>query len=166
METIFTPAQTLTEAIGWMLLHSLWIGVLLALLTAPLLKSIPSRKSVLRYRIAWGSLITFLLFGFCLLYIHWPEAGSTPAAKESAELIVFAERHSSETSALLQFLHTLKTALPQLVQYWSTGLVFFLLRFLWGFRQMQQYRHKGLRPVPEKWMERFLGYASEMGVTH
>ncbi len=166
METIFTPAQTLTEAIGWMLLHSLWIGVLLALLTAPLLKSIPSRKSVLRYRIAWGSLIAFLLLSCCLLYIHWPEAGSAPAAKESAELIVFAERHSSETSALLQFLHTLKTALPQLVQYWSTGLVFFLLRFLWGFRQMQQYKHKGLRPVPEKWMERFLGYASEMGVTH
>ena len=166
METIFTPAQTLTEAIGWMLLHSLWIGVLLALLTAPLLKSIPSRKSVLRYRIAWGSLIAFLLLSCCLLYIHWPEAGSAPAAKESAELIVFAERHSSETSALLQFLHTLKNALPQLVQYWSIGLAFFLLRFLWGFRQMQQYKHKGLRPVPEKWMERFLGYASEMGVTH
>ncbi len=166
METIFTPAQTFTEAIGWMLLHSLWIGVLLALLTAPLLKSIPSRKSVLRYRIAWSSLIAFLMLSCCLLYIHWPEAGSALSAKESAELTLFAERQISKTTIFLKLLHVLKNALPQLVQYWSIGLAFFLLRFLWGFRQMQQYRHKGLRPIPGIWLERFSGYASEMGVTH
>ena len=166
METIFTPAQTFTEAIGWMLLHSLWIGVLLALLTAPLLKSIPSRKSVLRYRIAWSSLIAFLMLSCYLLYIHWPEAGSALSAKESAELTLFAERQISKTTIFLKLLHVLKNALPQLVQYWSIGLAFFLLRFLWGFRQMQQYRHKGLRPIPGIWLERFSGYASEMGVTH
>ena len=166
METIFTPAQTFTEAIGWMLLHSLWIGVLLALLTAPLLKSIPSRKSVLRYRIAWSSLIAFLMLSCCLLYIHWPEAGSALSAKESAELTLFAERQISKTTIFLKLLHVLKNALPQLVQYWSIGLAFFLLRFLWGFRQMQQYRHKGLRPIPGIWLERFSGYASEMGITH
>ncbi len=163
MDTFFTPAQNITEAIGWMLLHSLWTGLVLALLTAFLLKSLSPHKAVLRYRLAWSSLIFFILANSCLLYLYWPEASPAQTSESGMSLMVFAER-PVQTNLLMQYFHTLKNALPRLVQFWGIGLIFFLLRFAWGFRQMQQYRHKGLLAIPEKWLERFDSYAAEMGV--
>ncbi len=168
MDFSFFLTQPWAEALGWMLLHSLWIGALLAAVGGLLLKTIPAKKSVVRYRTAWGTLVLFLLLNSWTFIAYWSKPTKDLAmiqkAEETQYTLLFVERPRQESLNLEPYIRKIESLLPILVRGWYIGLLFFALRFLLGFRQMQQYRRKGLVPIPNHWEQRFLEYAKEMGV--
>ncbi len=158
-------SEDYVQAFGWMLLHSLWIGLLIGLFAGSFLRWLPAQKAALRIRIAWIALALFLLFDALVLYLYRPLKPLLLKAEVIAGgqfPVLFAERQ--EPYRAIFSLDRLEALLPQLVWLWSVGLLFFLLRFVIGFLQMQQYKRRGLLPVPKIWEERFLQYAREMGV--
>ncbi len=167
MDILFHPSQGEMYALGWMLLHSFWIGALIATVTALLLKAVSVKKAVLRYRIAWGALGLFLLVNSWTFWAYWPEATNSQVIEQVANnkniVLTFTER-PNQLKTIERYIAQIEAFLPQLVYGWSIGLLFFLLRFLVGFRQMQQCRRKGLLPIPDSWQQRFLELAKEMGV--
>ncbi|NHE56900.1 M56 family metallopeptidase [Cyclobacterium plantarum] len=143
--------SNLPEVLGWALLHSLWQFLLLAGLYALILRipifSIPRY----RYLAGFSGLILMLL---CFLSTVWyeylqlvavsamPSAVPTYLALPSGS----AGKQPELTTLAVDFF---QKAIPYLVNVWFIGVVFYMLRLLGNFVNLQQIKRRSSADLPE-----------------
>lgn len=137
MNSLFTliPVRW-TEAIGWTLIHSLWQGLLIGLLTWLVLRSLNHFSARIRYRVAFAALLllpVLAVITFTRVY--------EPAAATADQQLVYMNTFSfnaaaPEAPAAFNWL----SLLPWVVTAWLFGAAFFMLRFAGGFLFVQRLR--------------------------
>src|SRR5207253_1411723 len=166
-------SMTMTQALGWALVHSLWQCALAAAGLAALLAVLPPRAARARYALAVATLaLTLALPIGTLVRLHdaSPEttAGSpitaapapasrAPAASpEPMPLSPQATHRYGSAAPAIAVLRLvppirarLELLLPWIVVLWLTGVVALSLRLASGWLAARRLRALGIRPAPE-----------------
>jgi beta-lactamase regulating signal transducer with metallopeptidase domain len=164
------------HAIYWMLIHSLWQGVLAAVLAGAIITGTRKQPAMLRYRLLAADLLLFLLAaGFTFCY----EIGQGPGANERAGVIrnwrspeiptlagvsvdgvnatgrlsVYAERISDYLNA-----HA-----AVVVAIWLSCLFVQLVRLMGGIYGLHRIRSGGIKPG-KHWKEELVVLAGRLGI--
>ncbi|MDN5203506.1 M56 family metallopeptidase [Fulvivirgaceae bacterium BMA10] len=151
-------STTLVESFGWTLLHSLWQGILIAVLLYITVNIFKKGTAALKYNLSIGALALFLLTTlttFVIQYknqqpllLHPLEISSVDEIVEIAPLeedVFYAE---NDQVPWLDFAVDLfQNNLPALVIAWSIGVGFLTLRLLGGFYYTHRLRTMELSPV-------------------
>src|SRR5436190_9418936 len=165
--------MTVTQALGWALVHSLWQCALAAAGLAALLAVLPPRAARARYALAVATLaLTLALPIGTLVKVHGasPEttAGSpitaapAPASRapapapEPMPLSPHATHRYGSAAPAIAVLRLvppirarLELLLPWIVVLWLTGVVALSLRLASGWLAARRLRALGIRPAPE-----------------
>jgi beta-lactamase regulating signal transducer with metallopeptidase domain len=175
----FLP-QSLTDALGWTLLHSLWQGTLIAFtlgVAMILLRRSSARTRSVVASVALVSTMVAASLTFIALYepIHVNEAAldaasaqiektmSTPttaAAPDASIKVARALRFAPLRLSHIQitpeaaWIERVQEYLPILVVVWLLGAICLALRFLGGMAYAQRMRHFRAHPASSAWQNR------------
>ena len=170
--------MTIVEGVGWVLLHFVWEGTVIALALAVLLALTREGQARLRYALSCGALTLMLVAalataGAVMRAARPPHPGPARARRRCAWCVAAGreglrvegrrQRHASRrprlpmsdaaadrTSALAP---AIERAMPWLVSGWLAGVLLLSLRLLGGWWSTRVLRVVGVSPVPE-WCER------------
>jgi bla regulator protein blaR1 len=161
------------EAIGWMVVHSIWqitlIGGIVALGLAW------SRKATARWRYHFLQVCMVLTVAWAA-YTFGNQLKPSAAFSEVEVVLVddvgqvlmprpAVAEVASTSPGLLTILKTwLSDHLTYLVWIWAVGVLIFALRFAGGWWYVHQLRHRGLAAAPQKWVKRLRHWATELGL--
>jgi beta-lactamase regulating signal transducer with metallopeptidase domain len=176
--------HSVIPSLGWVLIHFLWQGGVIALLLAVALRARDPRGAPLlgtassRYLTACLALLAMATCPLITLSLSLPapgDAGPPPLAEAPAlPRLLTAASHglllslgSSSASEANRLTATglVEGLLPPLVLAWLLGVLALSVRLLGGWVAVQRLRYWGTRPVPGETTERFLKLARRMGIT-
>ena len=170
--------MTVTQALGWELLHSLWQCALAAAALAALLAVLPARAARIRYALAAATLALTLALPMATLlrlqraspettgdgavvagFAPTPTSPTPAAAPELNPLSPQAARRYGPAAPAISAIMVLRLApriragleplLPWIVLLWLTGVVTLSLRLASGWLAARRLRALGTRPAPE-----------------
>src|SRR5207245_6550083 len=127
--------MSVTEALGWALLHSLWQEALAAATLASLLAIVPARAARIRYGLAAVTLVVMLALPLATgLRLHavaaWPVVPESPAAAVAAA----------------RLRTTIEPTLPWIVLVWFGGVVVLSVRLTSGWLVARRVGGAATRP--------------------
>jgi beta-lactamase regulating signal transducer with metallopeptidase domain len=175
------PAS-LTDALGWTLLHSLWQGTLIAF-TLGVVMIVLRRASARARSLAASIALLTTMSATCLTFIALYEPLSVDnAALEAASVQVEKASPSSENTVqtpvqkgfrALRFaplsisreamwLDRVQEYLPALVLIWLLGAICLALRFLGGMVYAQRMKHFRAHPASAEWQARVAELAERL----
>lgn len=158
-------APALLRAVGFALLHSLWQGLVLALVVAGLLRALRERAAVVRYRLAALALATLVGLGASTFAYYYQTAAPALAASTQLAPAVVAAAIAQAKATQLSPLRVIETAapgvvrgyleqqLPVLVAAWLLGLVVMTVRLALALRYVRRLRQHRVVAVPEAWQQ-------------
>lgn len=167
-------SEELTRAIGWTLFHSLWQGIVIAILLALVLLLTSAENARLRYNLSISAM--FLMF-FCSV-ITFTKVYNTTEKNDSAGInfVSSYQTISVESSEDVSFISsdtkfelakTFKSFfaknLPLIVTIWLAGFLIFSLRFTGGLIYAQRLRTTGINHLDEIWFLRLKSLSEEIG---
>ena len=133
-------AAIVVPALGTALLHFLWQGVLLGLLSVLALAVLRNARPQARYAVACAALSASLLLP--VLTMMWLLATPTGMPVESLPVVIGANAGTASANDLQDVLAMqATTSLPWIVMLWASGVATLLLRMaggLWWVRRLQQ----------------------------
>jgi len=147
MKTILNAfSSPLAELITQTLLHSIWQSAGILIILVVLLRMIPSRKSQVRYGVAYGSMLLILFLSIYTftqaLSLAKPELltvkSSTIPVSEIAMALSFTESPTTLKENLNQLVHAIA---PYMLIIWISGTLIFLLRLsgsLWYLSRIKK----------------------------
>ncbi len=164
--------DSFVTALGWTLLHSLWQGAVIALLTGLALVLLRKYPAAVRYLVTLTALCATLsvaIFTFLRYYPAPGRAGQLASAMAgSPEISVIATAEASETKYLTtvvaQFTGYFANHFPLLVTAWAVGVLVLLLRFAGGVALVQRLKSYQTGPAAGQWQEKADGMARRMGL--
>src|SRR5438876_9467122 len=168
-------AMTVTQALGWALLHSLWQCALAAAALAALLAVLPARAARIRYALAAATLALTLALPMATLlrlqraspettgdgavvagFAPTPTSPTPAAAPELNPLSPQTGRRYGPAAPAIMLLRLapriragLEPLLPWIVLLWLTGVVTLSLRLASGWLAARRLRALGTRPAPQ-----------------
>lgn len=181
--------QPVVARLGWMLLHSLWQGAVVAAVAVMVLRGLRRRSASARYAAACGAIVCMIV---------WPAAtlrsidGPTPRQQDKVADIETAATaslipHDSSTAVAIEeaalpptvssvpqpaalahqvtLAERLDPLLPWLVLGWSAGVVALSIRLGGGWLLVQRLKHVGTRPLGGPWSESCAGLARRLGIS-
>jgi beta-lactamase regulating signal transducer with metallopeptidase domain len=139
-------SQNLLETLGWTLLHSLWQGLVLAVLLLALLFLWRKKHPHARYMIALSGILGLFLCSlitFGWIYFSLPQQISTQIQTQNFAPI------SIQTTEIVTITHTwqafisekAKEMIPYLVNFWILGIALLSLKFLGNMWYLQRLKH-------------------------
>jgi len=160
-----SPLYNFFEVTGIALLHSLWQGVVFALLLWLLLRLVPQYHSSLRFVLAISCLLLMLTSIVFTFYVEWNTTTSFKPIVASSTLegeLVLPEESSftqpnapnfwEETLFKVQSIFYMLTQNAYWIALaWATGCLFFCLRLSFGLWQIKQLR-QNYAPFPKEWL--------------
>ena len=182
--------MTIVEAVGWVLLHFVWQGALIALALAIALAVTGERQAGLRYALSCGALTLMLAATLATAATVWtsgdasalpgPAAGATPSPAEltgvrggtagvpsaAAAGATFSSRFSpTPLAGGPDSRQLVSTAMPWLVAAWIGGVLLLSLRLLGGWWQTRALRAVDVAPVPDWCHARLSTLADRLCIT-
>jgi beta-lactamase regulating signal transducer with metallopeptidase domain/protocatechuate 3,4-dioxygenase beta subunit len=174
------------ERLGWVLVHFIWQGVLIGILTWFGLALLKKTSAQSRYLFLCGSLFICLLTP-CVTWslldrnthhtvgaVTVLEAGSFEPQLPSNSLIISATAVASTVSSVKASVFsfgsldraetTLKAAIPYFVILWSIGVIFLSLRILYGWLQLQHLCASGVPVRDRVWLDRLNALSEKLGI--
>jgi beta-lactamase regulating signal transducer with metallopeptidase domain len=161
-------SDTILKAICWTLLHSLWQGLLLALVAGAIMVMTKKASSALRYNLLCSLLLFFLATSGYTFYrqLHVSPTASLALNHTPTPSLAEAARNSAPQSTQ-NTAHTLQNGVDTLVQYFNAHasvvvviwFIVFMARFvkiMSGFVYAQRVRHYQTSPAPADWQERLI----------
>ena len=149
-------SDTVLYALGWTVIHSLWQGLLLAVLLSVLMMALEKRSAQLRYEVACGTMFTMLVMALSTFIIYLDQ---DPNMMEVTVALMGNTANSSVTiinskSSFLQSSFQTVIAffdknLIIIVNVWLVGFLFFAFRMAGGFIHLRQLRHQDNFSTPE-----------------
>jgi beta-lactamase regulating signal transducer with metallopeptidase domain len=158
--------DTILRALCWALLHSLWQGLIFAVVAGTIMVLTKRSSSTLRYNLLCIGLILFLAVSGYTFYLQLDSATSPALHSASQPVAAAAQTTPATTTPTTQVpAHTLHTTIDSLVQYFNTHaalvvliwFIVFLARFvrlLSGLVYAQRIRHYQTRLAPGEWQQR------------
>ena len=146
------------KALGMALTHSLWQGAVIAVILLIILQLLKSYSANIRY---WFSVMALaLLFGWTVstfLYYHeWSVPKTENAGTSGLVTDVLSQVLNYSTSSPLsgttfsgRFYAYFEEALPYVISLWTVGVLFFILRLVFGLAGLRQLRTRGILPLPD-----------------
>ena len=173
-------SSQLIEAVGWALLHSLWQGVILAVVLGLLLLFLRKFSSQTRYIIIalFMALFTATLpLNIIRQYKPALEVNTTVRTNNKAEVLpgkvfsppvrekVRVSENSTAISVQNRFSSYFERHLPLLVTLWLMGIFVLLLRYLGQLVFVQRLKHYGAVPFPDKWNDLICKLEKQLKIT-
>lgn len=165
MHSPFFLSDSVVQALGWTLVHTLWQGTAIALVLWFALPRLSSARQ--RYRVAYGALMGLALMAsvtFAWVYAPaQPQQSGTVVAlvgEAGAELIPVSPDLPEWIAGKLEGYH------PVIVAVWLSGFLFFLLRLAAGLHYVHRLRRRQTQAAPAVWQERLHELATRLGVSH
>jgi beta-lactamase regulating signal transducer with metallopeptidase domain len=170
-QLLYTPALTdrLIQALGWTLLHSLWQGLLVAIIAAAFLLTAKRSAAATRYNLVLATFILFTLSTITTLAWEWHASAAghisthhvTGISSKAAPLLSVYD-----FSGIQQFIYTCtayfsKNA-PLLVLVWFIFFVFRSVKLLNGLVYLQQARSRSLYAPPAIWESRLTALCKKL----
>jgi bla regulator protein blaR1 len=169
MESLQTE---LIRAIALTLFHSLWIGLIAAVLAALIIKSTPKSSAVLRYRLLNGVLLLFIVTMVLFFFLEWNEAGAPNPLNAVAVNDEVNTQGSmvqavvANGSTLQQDLgHWLETNALLIVTGWFICFLFQLARMVIGLVAVHRLRHIRVHSVKTYWNDTLNELCRQCGIT-
>lgn len=161
MTHLETWLQTpLAQAAGWTLFHSLWEGVVVAVILAAVLKTI--RSSGARYAAACIAMCAILVcFAGTLIALAPSHQG--PSALHSVMPLDWSNGVAFDDTPTAS-MRGIADVLPWLVPFWIAGVVLFYLRHLAGWAWTLRLRRSGVCCASDLWTERLKLLATRLGI--
>jgi len=178
--------MTIVELVGWVLLHFVWQGALIALALAALLALTREAQARLRYVFSCSALVLMLaatLATATLMRSTDVQAGAavapespplTPPAPDDGP----AERSAGHPARVISsatggadanrgsvLQPVVDRAIPWLVLAWLTGVLLLTFRLLGGWWRTRALRVVGISPVPESCVAQLSALSARMGIT-
>src|SRR2546426_1070459 len=146
--------MSVTEALGWALLHSLWQEALAAATLASLLAIVPARAARICYGLAAVTLVVMLALPLATgLRLHavaaWPVVPESPAAAVAAA----------------RLRTTIEPTLPWIVLVWFGGVLVLSLRLMSGWLVARRLGRTATHSVPEACREALARLAARLRVS-
>ncbi|QHS54337.1 hypothetical protein GWR56_01805 [Mucilaginibacter sp. 14171R-50] len=143
-------AQHFIRSFSWMLIHSLWQGLLLALLTMFLLMINGKASAAIRYRIVLSQTVLFLLACGLTLIMEWNDWQVEPIVPG------VSGGNSNLHMGFISFTQYFTENAPLVVLLWSLMFLFRTVRLINGLVYLQYARHRMVCSPDEDWNNRFL----------
>ncbi len=175
--------ETLVNAIGWTILHSIWQGAIVVIIATVVLSLFKNPSSKLRYNMYASALFVLLgcsLSTFCYLHqtaapaVDWVVPVEVQNEKNDiVELVFLDESIASETSkaetSVSAFFKDLSAMandyMAWVVALWMIGCLLFSIRFVGGFVYVQRLRRRDVYPVEAHWQKKLDAICKTIGVT-
>jgi len=135
---------SITYALGWTIIHSLWQASLIALLMSVLHRFSHSKKATYRYTISVWSMVTVFVASVATFILYY----STPSG--AAELLVNNQIAPLELAAVTEtstfgglqefFIRNIET----INLIWGIGVIVFLVRFIFSYLYTKYLKHTAL----------------------
>lgn len=169
--------DNILRAVCWTLLHSLWQGLIVAVIAGIIMVLTRRSSSSLRYNLLCGLLFLFLAVSGYTFYRQLPSASLpvntavAPAVTAAPQQLTPVRLISSPVSS-----HAVQYGIDSLIQYFDTHaalvvLIWFII-FLGRFVKMlsalvyaQRIRHYQTSPAPAEWQERLRELLNKLRVT-
>lgn len=162
--------ERLLQAFSWMLVHSLWQGMLLALLTVLLLQLTRRAASSLRYNIVLANFMVFAVTGIVTFFREL-----TGSVSQRAVPLADSIGHGASTLFRLDAvdvkLFTANSAgfisanAHLLVIVWALFFTFRSCRMVQGMMYLRNARQKRIYAAPEEWRKRLQELCVQLGIT-
>jgi uncharacterized protein (TIGR03435 family) len=159
---------------GWLLVHFVWQGAVLALIAAVALHSCRHRSPSVRYAIACVALAAMLV-GILITgtVIDAPAHGLTTAPTTSMrgtsgglnDVLLPIDISGSSPSAVTSAAQRVETMLPWIVSLWLTGVVFLLARSASGWWRVRRLHGRALSSTMSDWQLAASRVALRIGLT-
>ena len=166
-EFLFEPWA---EAFGWILLHSVWQGLLVFGVIVICLRFIPTQYAAVRYALGLIGLPVFLAGCTITWFIIYTPGDYliTMQGISTLESVVTIPDGSTSTELRMGWVTDLKQSIqrmiPFAIQVWIIGAVFFSLRITAGWWYINRLSHEAVS-VQGVWSEKIKLLAAEMGIT-
>lgn len=150
--------ENILYALGWTVVHSIWQGILIAVVLAFALLSMEKKTARARYTVANFGLLALLLTSivtFCLLYQKTP-------AMSLEEAFLIEAIGQSEASFWQSFTNYFNQNLPLIVSVWLMGVVFFMLKMLGGLVYIQHLKNSQNQPLSDFWQQKMNAIAQQI----
>lgn len=171
--TNYLFSDSLVQALGGALAHSIWQGVAVAAVLALLLPNLRTASG--RYWAAYCTLIGFFVVAGATFWYLWvPDSevtiaaeGLWPTAREHSPMDasgVTAPDGSVEEGMIAPILAKLEYFYPLLTAGWLIGFAFFLLKLCNSLLTVRQLRRRQVTPPPEIWQQRLATLSAQLGM--
>ncbi len=173
------PGHPVMEALGWALLHFIWQGALIAVLTANVMSLLRRRAAEVRYLVACAAMLLMLAFPIVTtvtIAASTPGKFSLTSNTSSGQSMLAAGGRMTvarEAAPLEPPFHLWRERLtgpiadwlPWLISTWLAGVLLLSLRLLIGYVSAQRLKMRETRPVAGRWQETLLFLCARLGVT-
>ncbi|HVS92429.1 MAG TPA: M56 family metallopeptidase [Mucilaginibacter sp.] len=152
-----TTAQHFIRSFSWMLLHSLWQGMLLAVLTAIVLMLTRKAPAAVRYNLVFALFMLFLATCGATFALEWSKSLQTAVAQGAAgakaggAIMLFGlDIKAFADSSIAYF----TANAPMIVLLWFLLFVFRSVRMMGGLVFIRRARHRLIYSPPADWKAR------------
>ena len=175
--------ESLTLALGWMLVHSSWQVAAIAVLLALALHACRGRAAELRYLLACSALTLCLAVpALTFAHVHRPRAldavpvtdhmteyrlmtpHTCPPAPQRCQAKPAPVAISGRTQSTSPVLTSLGSVMPYLVAGWFAGVVVLSLGLLSSFFQAERLKRRGCRGIPAAVQTLMDGLGEKLGI--
>ena len=160
--------MTLTDALGWSLLHFLWQGALIGLLLLAALAVLRNARAETRYAASCSAMLMMLIcivVTFLELRLSGNHA-SAPSISNPAHPVLTPPHFSLKPlGAGIATLRATTTYLPVLVWAWLCGVLALSIRSLGGWVVARRFARRHTSPAEVVWNERFVCLAKRLSIS-
>lgn len=173
----FFPSQ-LAEALGWTLLHSLWQGMMIAILATLTLIVLRRQPALIRYRLVNVALLAVLLASVVTFAYYYRGGVAAPTLVDSMGAVINEEVNAAVAEVMVApaiappasiveastWHDYFNPHLPLIVLLWFVGMSIFLLRLLGNLAYIQYLKTHLVLPVETFWEEVLENLMQQAGV--
>lgn len=144
----------LIQAFSWMLIHSLWQGMLLAIVTGVLLMFLKRASAAARYNLVFLQLLIFV--AACIATFVWEYGRASAVAEASpADGINLAAFNPEGLKQLVQtcMLYCARQA-PMIALLWFVFFIFRAMRMMNSMLYVQRIRYRHIYAAPQGWSQK------------
>ena len=170
-------SQNLDYALGWMVIHSLWQAIAIALIMGIVMIVLRKQPARVRYWVANASLLLVLLSAMAT-FIHYydftKEASAMRFIPDGTPSVFLNETvnptlesptvDNSGSLSLATFKSYFNEHIPLIVMIWAMGVALFILKLLGGISYCYYLRSRLNFPADEYWIETLDALKNKVGV--
>ncbi|GEM_PF-5782871 len=170
----------LIEAMGWTIIHSLWQGAAIALLTALLLLLLKNKSAQIKYFLSFAALLGICVWAANTFVNSYQYAKEKQALKnqmvsDPGYLKSMLDTNYNKTATAIEYQGTININMLKtraffqqnfylIFSIWLLGMIFFILRLITGLLYTHRLRKHQITPIPEIWTHKIELYAKQINL--
>ena len=169
--TPYIPDHTI-KAICWTLIHSLWIGLAVALLTGLVIMLTRKSSADLRYRLLCGILVLFVVSAGVMFYLEMRSPGTLQLSPHAgncfhsdAKKFIIISKAEVRLSPLDKLIGFLNQYINVIFMAWLLFFVLKSLKMISGLIYIQRIRTYKVHAVADEFKLKIAEFSRQIGVT-